>query len=375
MHVDVTKQIMFSTFKTCGLLAFMLFIHSKGHTDLKFRGRMVQHPHTVSTHQTLDHHSLILADSKDQDIELTLPSALSGNGYRYMIKKTSHFNDVIIKSDDGIDQCPEIYLPESTTFPKAEIISDGNSWHILSEQSVKRASSNLLIWWKLNKAIDDDQKVNDDSENGREGLLNGISPPTQQSDGTYCDFPGSLAGSSNTIKTQNLNLPNGSIKNCSVSIWFKASQSDFRFNNESQRYEPQHFLVVGAGNLVFGIKKGQLQEPLRYHFESNSYGFQSGEWQDNTWTHLLATWDGINGRMIVYENGDMLSNTATHIDDDLEREQAFPSNQNHLNVTLVTLGARPNKNNRFKGQLDDFRLYNYCLSPAEVKKIYQQDRF
>jgi hypothetical protein len=338
---------------------------------------MVQNPHTVSTNQTLDKHSLILADSKHQDIELTLPSALSGNGYRYMIKKTSHFNDVIIKSDDGIGQCPEIYLPESTTFPKAEIISDGNSWHILSEQSVKRASSNLYIWWKLNKAIDDDQKVNDDSENGRAGLLSGISPPTQQDDGTYCDFPGSVDGSSNIIKAQNLNLPNESIKNCSVSIWFKASQSDFN-NNEGKG---QHFLVVGAGNLVLGIKEGYFQDPFRYHFESNSYGWVSGpsnEWPDNTWTHLLATWDGIKGRMMVYENGQMLSDTygRAEITNDInKRENAFPSNQNHLNATSVTLGARPNKNSRFKGQLDDFRLYNYCLSAAEVEKIYQQDRF
>ena len=321
------------------------------HADLKVVGRCTLAPQTLSTDTTLGGNTLILADSTNQDIELNLPDADGTKGCRYIIKKTSQFNSVTLTSHDLIDHSPEIILPSGDQLPMAEIVSDGHTWHLLREQSITKGSSNLLISWSFNKT--NQNKIHDDSGNGRQGVLNDIALPL---DG-FCNFPRPDNTKNNIQCSDDLS---GDLQQCSVSIWYKSLYSD--------RTGMQQFVCIGEGNLIIGIKdNGQ------YHFESNEHKFQKESngnlhWPDNQWTHLVVTWDDHQKRMITYENGEYLSEISNNDD-------AFPALQNGLYANpAVTLGSRNDERFRFRGELDDFRLYDYCLSPEEVREVYDLDR-
>jgi len=78
-----------------------------------------------------------------------------------------------------------------------------------------------------------------------------------------------------------------------------------------------------------------------------------------TWYHVAATWDKdiSEGQIKVYVNG-ILENTGT-------RSSALTSYTQAVNV-----GRR--ESNYFDGQIDDVRIYNYALTPLQVKQLYNE---
>lgn len=74
----------------------------------------------------------------------------------------------------------------------------------------------------------------------------------------------------------------------------------------------------------------------------------------NKWQHGMATYDGTNLRF--YLNG-ILTTTTT-----------LPQAQDNTAATLI-IGARLGSTGYFPGKLNDVRIYDYCLSAAEVKEI------
>ncbi len=74
----------------------------------------------------------------------------------------------------------------------------------------------------------------------------------------------------------------------------------------------------------------------------------------NKWVHFVHVFDGVNTQL--YVNGVQVLNWAT------------PLNTNNDNNFVI--GRYQNDDQRFIGLLDDFRLYNYALTPQEAAQRY-----
>jgi len=105
--------------------------------------------------------------------------------------------------------------------------------------------------------------------------------------------------------------------------------------------------------------------------ETNSSGFNgSVNVLDDQWNNITVTWDGA-GVAIIYVNGviDAASGTLN--------VNTGPGASAAGNVWIAerfdTTGADPNipdqDNRRFKGLIDDVRIYDYALSQAEVSAL------
>ena len=104
------------------------------------------------------------------------------------------------------------------------------------------------------------------------------------------------------------------------------------------------FYTYPAGNKIQSTANGQYNSSI-----SMTYG---------QWNHLFATFDGSN--LKTYING-ILVNTKTITNTQLTR-------------TNLTIGARCRGSSYdcfFSGKINDVRIYDHCLSAAEVKEIAQ----
>ena len=76
----------------------------------------------------------------------------------------------------------------------------------------------------------------------------------------------------------------------------------------------------------------------------------------NGWSHIVVSVDAILNQQKIYLNG-VLDNSQT-ITGTL------------TSVSSLILGKRPNNTGYFNGKLDDVRIYNRSLTPAEVGQVY-----
>lgn len=81
---------------------------------------------------------------------------------------------------------------------------------------------------------------------------------------------------------------------------------------------------------------------------------------ENTWTHLIATFDPATGDMKVYVNG-VLNATA-----------GIGPAASAVDRTLHTIGANLDASDPFHGYLDDLRLYSNVLSDAQALALYEE---
>ena len=132
--------------------------------------------------------------------------------------------------------------------------------------------------------------------------------------------------------------------NFSVCLWFKLSslRTSCLFwqsgNNSSIsiRYSGQNNdLLIVWGNITFRVKQNEIHE--------------------NIWYHLCITTND-DGLLILYFNGENI------------QEKVNVSFSSSVDNFLI-IGNTSNFVNPLDGQLQDFRYYDHCLSPKEVKEI------
>jgi hypothetical protein len=78
----------------------------------------------------------------------------------------------------------------------------------------------------------------------------------------------------------------------------------------------------------------------------------------NAWNHVLCTYDGAN--ILTYINGVLKNTTA---------------NTNNITAasSIFYVGENSSGAQRFTGQVDDVRIYNYNLSASQAKKLYNDN--
>ena len=133
----------------------------------------------------------------------------------------------------------------------------------------------------------------------------------------------------------------------SVSLWVKwDTLSDWRslvHGTTSGSWDSSYWLATSSStNMRWSING------------DNSHDFNPDNLQTGQWYHIVATYNGSNGK--VYVNG-VLKNT-------------FSRSGNINNENGVRLGLTGNGEYRFDGTLDDVRVFNRALTAAEVRVLY-----
>ena len=120
-----------------------------------------------------------------------------------------------------------------------------------------------------------------------------------------------------------------------------AWQRIFDFGNDSSQYL---FLTPnsGSGTLRFGIKNGGSEQQL------NATSLARG-----AWTHIAVTVGAGGARM--YVNGALVAQSGS-----------ITIRPTDFRPVLNYVGRSQYPDPLFNGSIDDFRIYNYALSPAEI---------
>src|SRR5207249_9983535 len=81
----------------------------------------------------------------------------------------------------------------------------------------------------------------------------------------------------------------------------------------------------------------------------------------NTWYHVVATWNGTI--QAIYINGVLAASTSSGV----------PTSLNTASKQIF-IGTEGRLQSFFNGSIDEVKLYNYALSPDEVKVDYNQGK-
>jgi hypothetical protein len=139
----------------------------------------------------------------------------------------------------------------------------------------------------------------------------------------------------------------------SVSLWFKVYQSQGTF------------FFIGEKTVSKAVGLGlQGNNRVRYFFWGNDTDSPTNAISLNTWTHVVATYDGGTTKSL-YINGEKVTTTDAQTQAALSLATA---NDDFL------LGAQLNGTDPFKGLMSNFKLYDVALTAEEVAAEYALGR-
>ena len=148
-----------------------------------------------------------------------------------------------------------------------------------------------------------------------------------------------------------------SFTECSVAFWINITAWNTSWDT---------FFQAGLGstpwnNYIFGILRNQgdyLCFTISNGSSTSSGGYASSNLTIGQWMHLTFTYS--NKKCKIYINGA------------LDKEYSTSIAPNFAGITHIAIGRSANGSNyQSKCKLNDFRIYDHCLSPMEVKQISQ----
>ena len=144
---------------------------------------------------------------------------------------------------------------------------------------------------------------------------------------------------------------NNNTQEWSYACWFKPviSHPGCLFSNRTAVSYTGISLFYSNGNILF-------DDGARWQFTP------SKAISINNWNHLVFT-RSQSGKKF-YLNGELINSTATIGTPTIANSTKFSIGMSQSNSTTVS-------DNRLNGQLNDIRVYDHCLSAAEVKEISQ----
>lgn len=187
----------------------------------------------------------------------------------------------------------------------------------------------LQIWLPLNK----------DGAVKNQGLAN-INITSTAAYNTSGKLGGSyyFSGSSNRISfpSQPWMAPNDT-NSISIAMWAKAGSFDY---------------IIAANAFEYRLLSSTFQWRLG-NGGTNTFSAQTSgiTFTTGTWYHLCGTWDAKNKKLATYINGELVKELTSTL-----------TSYNNISSTInLVYGGSWN--------INDFRFYDHCLSPKEVKEI------
>lgn len=207
-------------------------------------------------------------------------------------------------------------------------------------------SQNPVGWWKFDETSGN--TAADASGNGNNGTL--VNGPVwiKGQVGNALSFDGVNDAVTLPLSTS-LNVTN----QLSISAWVNtrnsaAFQRIIEHGAISTHPYYEYVFVVRDGKFALGLSDGSVLETT-----------SNGSIPNNTWTHIVGTWDGTSIRYYINGNPDGLPIAKTG-------PIAQQNNKTTLGYRFTTAGEQ-----YFNGSLDDVRIYNRTLSAAEAQALYR----
>lgn len=322
-------------------------------STLTLNGSMGFSLENVSTNVTLNANSMVLVNSGQGNIRLTLPEAKDANGRYYMIKKISSDNNLLfISGNNLIDNYTSLQTGYATTYPSFEFMSQGNQWYLLSrlDSDITTISTdNLIGWWKLDET--NGVIANDSSPSGQNGTLNGgltfsgCSITGQSGNALYFD------GSNDYIGLADDFYDMGTNKSFTLTAWVKvtsASSYSIFHKGATGTGAPGYWFRLSASFAYIGINDTS-GSPSSFLGTASVF--------DDNW-HFVAASISRTSNTFMYVNGQYIG-------------QADLTSEGNIDFGgILSIGARHTGGLAFKGGIDDARIYNKAMSQVEIQAIY-----
>lgn len=233
----------------------------------------------------------------------------------------------------------------------------GQLWTFRTVPSFSVTDPNLVGWWKLDKVCGDSTTILDSSGNGHHGKFVGDVRYGDGSDGDALAFDG---------RDDYVELPIGSVigslTSSTFAIWLDSQPGGswvraFDFGTDN----PNVYMCLGPrwwfmDDMYFaitteGADNQSLVQPVGFDIETG-------------WHHVAVTIDADRQTMILYYDGE-----------ELARNDNAPLSPSDLGETTNNwLGRSHDEDDSYYlGFMDDFRIYNYALTQAEINKVMEGD--
>ena len=317
---------------------------SSGSSNLNIFGTMSMSTEFVSSNTTLSNNSLVFINSSSSNISITLPYAANVTGRVYTLKKTSTANDVWIYGDNcSIDDLGSLEWGSGNTLPSLEIISNGQLWMVTRSFGTPKtvAADNLIGWWKLDETSG--TTIKDSSSGARNGTFSGTLGSANTSTGVILSAVS--FNNSNTISLgTTLDIDDISFSLCA---WAKrdGTTEDYIFGQGT-----------GGTNVALHVGfKNTNKFILGYY---NNDLTTSASYTDSDWNFWVVTHDINTLTKQIFKNGVLQVGTHT----------AGTGRLNSSGQTFFI--GKSFGTSQFQGQLDDVRIYNKVLTPAEIMALY-----
>ena len=214
------------------------------------------------------------------------------------------------------------------------------------------AAEEMLAWYKF------DGNANDSSGNGYNATATNVSYVT----GLYSNAASFNGSSSYTTFPTSNNFSGDAV---SFSFWVNtASDYEMILTNYGDSSSASRFNFWIFGSNAFYIEYYQTSNIYSRFFSDRVYSY-------NTWHHVVLIFDSADfsypNIMKLYVNGteDPLIASSTQ-----GTHTAHTILDNSLDLVM---GKRYTTNDSyFSGKIDQFRIYNYALSSAEVTSLYNE---
>jgi hypothetical protein len=234
------------------------------------------------------------------------------------------------------------YHLEMYTTPTLGLINE-------TPEPVLTDESGLFGYWKFNN------DALDSSGQGNDGILNGgILNTTGRWNEAY-NFLGRSNSDTITLPTSNFNTTDS----FSVSVWFK-------YRDRGPKNRVYHTIISrnpgGSGyqdNMNIWINNNTQNIQVRVGNTTNTFTVSGvNNLNDGLWHHALLTYNQSSNTTTLYEDGVSLGSAA-------------PNKMHQLSVSQsLIVGEWAVYNNWFNGTIDEIRIYNRTLLPAEVTELY-----
>ena len=230
----------------------------------------------------------------------------------------------------------------------------GEEWSFTTVPSMSIIDANLVGWWKFDEVCSDSTTVIDSSGYGHHGTLIGNLQYTEGFENDALEFDG---------RDDYVDLPIGSVigslTNSTFAIWLDSQPGGqwaraFDFNNDQNAYmclgprwwfmDDMYFALT-----TDGAANQSLVQPTGFDIETG-------------WHHIAVTINANASITTLYYDGEELARNSTLTPSDLGE------------TTNNWLGRSHDANDAYYlGSMDDFRIYDYALSQAEIDRVMKGD--
>lgn len=341
-----------------------------GSANLNLSGSLGFSSQSVTTSSILENQSIYLADSSSDNLVLKLPYAGNVTGRLITIKKTSTSNKLWLVAQGGnlIDGERSLEFT-SGSLPYASLVSNGSKWYTTStsDSLTSVASDNLIGWWKLDE-ITSNTLINQTNSYPTYIFTKSAIANSDPSIGPgLFDQAIDLDGLGDNFYMLNSNGSLPYIDNAthlSISIWVKVNDLD------------SDGVIVSKGNidiltafLLRRIETGAVSGRTdTFSIVISDGGANNTRVEgannlstDNEWQHLAVTYEsGSATGLRLYINGVEDANSPA----DTSSITNLASNGQYFRL------GRADNTGEINGSLDEFRIFDRVLTPAEVQALY-----